>query len=154
MEVCLLLKTKDNRKFLVKEKYLQNLTEYAKTFGSEIWRVHSENKGMELKTLARTICKVDYAGDPEFEWLEKMFPIPKKNRDDILKDAAKIRKFVKRRLLSGKPLSLKELKEKYKNCKVTDACLCNHLATVRNTLSKEGHEFKKIGAGKYCLVES
>ena len=154
MNKCLLLKRNDNRKFLVKEKYLQNVIEYAKTFSSEIWTVHTEAKGMELKALAQACCKVDYDEDLKFELLDKIYPISKKKRDTILKDAAVIRKFVRKRLLSGKPLSLKELKDKYKNCKVTDACLCNHLATVRRDLSQEGHRFKKVGAGNYCLVES
>lgn len=154
MENCLLLKTKDNRKFLVKEKHLPNLIEYAKTFGAEIWGAKADNyKGMELKALANAVCKLDYEESHPFTRTDKLFPLPKKKRETILKDAATIRRFVKKRLLSGSPLSLKELKEKYKSCNVTDACLCNHLATVRRGLSKEGHEFKKVGAGKYCLVE-
>lgn len=152
METCLLLKRKDNRKFLVKEKYLPNLIEYAKTFSSEIWKVQSSKKGMELKALAHAVCKIDYTEDPEYTLTEKIFPIPKKNRSEILQDAAIIRKFVKRRLLSGKAVSLRELKQKYKDRRVTDACLCNHLATMRKELSEKGYKFEKVGAGKYRMV--
>ena len=55
--------------------------------------------------------------------------------------------------MTGKPLSLKSLKKKYENLGITDACLCNHFASVRRNLIKEGVTFRKIGAGKYCLAE-
>ena len=150
---CLLIKTKDNRKFLTYEKHLPSLIEFAKTFNAEIYKVKSLGKLMELKSLANAICDPQYDEKPNHTKIEKLYPKSNKTRDSILKDASKISKFIRRRLLSGKSLSLKELKDKYKNCNVTDACLCNHMATIRQTLVREGHSFSKIGAGKYCLAQ-
>lgn len=153
MNQCLLIRTKDNRKFLTYEKHLPSLIEFAKTFNAEIYKATAEGKLMELKSLANAICDPQYDENPDHTKIEKLYPKSKKTRDIILKDASKISRFIRRRLLSGKPLSLIELKEKYKNCNVTDACLCNHLATMRQSLVREGHSFDKVGAGKYCLVK-
>ena len=154
MQNCLLIKTKDNRKFLTYEKHLPSIIEYAKTFNAEIYKVIAKGKRMELKSLANAICDPQYDEDPECTSVEKLYPRTSKTRKAILKDASRISKFIQRRLLSGNSLSLKELKQKYKNYNVTDACLCNHMATIRKALTREGHTFEKIGAGGYCLKES
>ena len=151
-KTCLLLKTKDGREFLAYEKSLPSLIEFAKTFGAEIYKVEVENqKTLELKALVTAICNQDYKSYPTYTKLEKVCPKPKKDRDTILKTAAQIRKYIRRRLLIGKEVSLKELKKKYKDCKVTDACLCSHFAAIRKLLGREGHNFEKRGAGKYCI---
>jgi len=153
-KTCLLLKTKDGRQFLAYEKSLPSIIEFAKTFGSEIYRVEAENqKVLELKSLVAAICDQDYVSKPIYNKLEKLHPGITRNRDAILKTAAKIRKYIQRRLLNGKEVSLKELKERYKDCKVTDACLCSHFTSTRKSLSREGHAFEKKGAGKYCIAK-
>ncbi len=151
MNECLLIKTKDNRKFLTYEKHLPSLVEFAKTFNAEIYKVKSAGKLMGLKPLANAFCDPQYDENPDHTRVEKLYPKSKKTREIILKDASRISRFIRRRLLSGKSLSLSELKDKYKDCSVTDACLCNHMAIMRQALTREGHAFDKIGAGKYCL---
>jgi hypothetical protein len=154
MEKRLLLKTKDNRKFITYEKNLPSLLEFAKTFGAEIDVVKVENgtKGLELKALTAAICNPKYDNNPEYTPVKKIYPNSKKQRKSILSEAKTIRQFIKKRFISGKNVSLKDLKEKYKNQKLTDACLCNHMAMVRKELSKEGYTFRKMGAGNYCCV--
>lgn len=148
----LLLKVKGGRKFLTHEKCLPSLIEFAKTFSVEIWRVEAEGqKVFELKALAQAICNQDYSQNPKYTNAKKIFPKLKRDRDHILKNAAKIRKFVEQRLLSGKPVSLKQLKEKYKDWDVTDACLCSHLSSIRRMLISQGYEINKLGAGTYQL---
>lgn len=156
IETCLLVKTKDHRRFLTYEKHLLSLVEFAKTFAAEIYRVEPAEgqKVLELKALTAAICDSGYDGPPKYKKVEKIFPKAKRQRQTILADAEKIRRFIKKRLLSGKPVSLRELKNKYKDHKLTDACLCNHLSVVRRNLSDQGHTFRKLGAGKYCLAAS
>lgn len=153
-EKCLLIRTKDKRKFLTYEKNLLSLIEFAKTFGAEIYSVipGAGETVMELKPLTVAICNPEYKEKPKYEKLDKIFPKPKRNRKSILTDAVKIRTFIKKRFLAGKPVSLKELKEKYKESNLTDACLCNHMTVMRRALAEEGHSFRKLGAGKYCLA--
>jgi len=153
-KICLLLKTKDNKKFLTHEKNLPSLIEFAKTFRAEIYRVEVEDqKTLELKALVDAICDQEYEITPKHNKLEKLFPVPKKARKDILADAVKIRSHIFRKLKSGKPVSLKELKKKYQKHKVTDACLCNHLSMARKQLTREGCTVKKLGAGTYCVED-
>lgn len=153
-KTCLLIKTKDGRQFLAYEKSLPSIIEFAKTFGAEIYKVEAENqKVLELKYLVAAICDQDYVSKPIYKKAERLYPRSKRNRDDILKTADTIRKHIQRRLLNGKEVSLKELKEKYKDHQITDACLCSHFTAMRKTLIREGHTFEKKGAGKYCIVK-
>ena len=154
-ETCLLLRTKDKRCFLTNEKHLDTLTEFAKTFKVEVFIVELKEKTkiLGLKTLATAICDQTQNYDVQHTKLEKLYPVNnKRSRKDILQEAGRIQKFILTRFTSGKKLSLKELKEKYKNCNLTDACLCQHMAKVRNNLSRKGHNFEKLGAGVYRLI--
>lgn len=151
---CLLIRTKDNRNFLTHENNLQSLIEFSKVFLAEIYLAeHEEGKVLELKTLANSLCKQDCQSEVQVRKIKKLFPKDGKSRKSILNNAQKIQSFIETRLMSGKPLSLKDLKKKYNTLEITDACLCNHFANVRKKLSKNGHEFSKVGAGTYCLTE-
>ncbi len=152
---CLLIKAKGGKKFLTHEKNLPSLIEFAKTFKSELFlvQIKDDQKVLELKGLTAAFCDPTYNSNPQFENIERIFPRSKRDRKNILNEAENIRKFVTDKLLEGNPVSLKQLKEKYKDQKLTDACLCNHLSMARLSLSKEGCSFEKIAAGTYCLVK-
>lgn len=149
---CLLIKTADKRSFLVSDKILTSIIEYVKTFHAEIYRVDVlEGKVIsQLKNLAGAICNPDYDVEMKVENLEKIYP-KSRPRDSILKNAKSIRDFIYNKLMNGNSVSLKDLKNKYKDCDITDACLCNHLSAVRKQLIKSGKTIKKIGQGKYRL---
>lgn len=151
MTQCLLIKTKNKKRFLTHERNLISLIEYSKTFKSEIYLVEAESSQniLDLKSLTKALCDPQYSADPQYEIIEKVLP-KSKDRKMILDEAKDIREFITERLVSGKPLSLKELKERYKQCKFTDACLCNHFSDCRKILSRKGYVFEKIGAGTYC----
>jgi hypothetical protein len=131
---CLLVKTKNRRRFLTHEKNLAYLIEFAKTFQAEIYLVQPEQgqKLLELKPLTVALCASEYTGASKYAIINRIFPKSKRNRQDILAEAEKIRAFIKKKLMAGKPLSLKELKSKYKANKLTDACLCNQLPSPSN----------------------
>jgi hypothetical protein len=155
MTTCLLVKTQDKRKFLVSEKHLSTLAEFIKTFRAEVYRVELvEGKEIiQLKSLATAICNPDYKPEFKVVKLEKIYPVTRP-RVSILKNAKKIRQHIEKRLRDGRPVSLKSLKKRYKNCNITDACLRNHLSAVRKELAIEGKCVSKIGQGTYCLITS
>jgi hypothetical protein len=154
-EKHLLIKTKDNRKFLTHEKNLAALVEYAKTFGAEIEmvKVTKSTKILELKALTVALCDPNYKSNHEYTIIETIYPKNKRDRQSILEEAKLIKTFIRNTLISGKQISLKDLKENFQKYELTDACLCNHLANVRKTMTKEGFTFKKISAGNYCIEQ-
>lgn len=155
-ERCLLIHTKDRRKFLVAEKHLPAVMEYARVFSAEIYLGYkSENeKTVGLKALSAALCISEIPPEPEFESIKILFPYSRRTRKNILEESVKIRQYIRQQLLEGGTVSLKDLKNKYKECSLTDACLCNHLSITRRLLELEGHGVHKIGAGKYCLSGS
>lgn len=153
-ETCLLLKTKDDRCFVTNENHLNTLTEFAKTFKVEMFLVELKQKTkiLSLKALASAICDQSQNYDVQYTKIKRLFPAIKKSRKEILQESERIQKFILNKFTNGKTLSLKELKEKYKNCNLTDACLCQHMARVRKSLSRKGYDFEKLGAGVYRLI--
>lgn len=155
MNNCLLVKTPDKRKFLVSEKNMSSIIEYVKTFHAEVYQVEVIQGKIiyQLKNLAMAICNPDFDTDMEIKNPKKIYP-KTRPRSFILKNAKKIREFINERLSQGKSVSLKDLKKKYKNCDITDACLCNHLSAVRKQMIKSGMIVAKVGQGKYCLKKN
>ncbi len=154
MTTCLLVRTQDKRKFLVPEKNMPTLIEFIKTFHAEVYRVELiEGKIIpQLKLLASAFCNPEYKSTMKVKKIEKIYPVTRA-RSFLLENAKKIRKYIQKTLASGKPVSMKQLKKRYKNCNVTDACLCNHLSVVRQQMIRSGKLVNKIGQGKYCLVQ-
>jgi len=154
MNNCLLVKTPDKRKFLVNEKNMPSIVEFVKTFHAEVYKVDVlEGKIInQLKNLAGAICNPDYDTEMDIRIIDKIYP-KSRPRSSILKNAKKIKEYIYEKLSEGKTVSLKDLKKKYKNCEITDSCLCNHLSAVRKQMARNGKHIKKIGQGNYCLVE-
>lgn len=155
MRKCLLIKTEDKRNFLIWKKDLKRVLEFANTFQVNIFEVELKEKAQILtaKELVAEFCNPNYKNEAAVIIIDKIFPKkdhkPKRDRKSILEDAAKIHKFIRETLIKGSPVSLKSLKEKYKNCSV--ACLCNHLSGVRKELIEEGKHVEKIGSGTYVI---
>jgi ribosomal 50S subunit-associated protein YjgA (DUF615 family) len=131
------------------------LKEYVTTFGAEICLVEVDAKLkpeiLELKALAPALVDATYTNTTKFKVVERMLPKSKRARKDILQNAIRIQAYIKKKMLAGKSVSLKELKAKYAKLEFTDACLCNHLSQVRRQLLLEGRPVVKLGAGKYCI---
>jgi hypothetical protein len=153
---CLLIQVKGGNSFLTPEKNLTSLIEFAKTFKVEIYLADpaADATILQLKALTAAICDPSYQSSVKCEKLERIFPTSKKNRKNVLIEANKIKSFITTKLLTGKPVSLKELKKKYHDQKLTDACLCHHLTMVRKSLMAEGCEFEKVAAGTYRISNS
>jgi len=151
MKQCLMIKTKDHKKFFTYEKNLPQLIEFSKTFGAEISTVQISNEVevLELEELAPALCEMK-SQKVDCKILEIKLR-PKDNRQNILHRAKKIQKYIQDSLMSGKTVSLKNLVQKYKNQKLTTACLCNHFKLIREKMESEGCLFIKTGGGSYKM---
>lgn len=151
---CLLIKTKDQRKFFTHEKNLELLLEFSKIFKAEISKVNVEEaEVLELEELAPAFCNMAYKiSEPIYKILEIKVPNNKKKRKEILSLSKRINNFIKKEMIQGKDLSLKEIKNKFNSEKLTTACLCAHFTKVRNELEKKGYRSKKVKGGTYRLI--
>ena len=154
---CLLLKTKDKRKFLTYKKNLPLLAEFANTFGAEISLIRLKNEEkidvFELENLAPAICNANYVVNPNYETLENILPKKRRQIKSITNNSQLIKEFIYEKLKKGYVVSLKQLREKFKNQRIANATLCNHLTTSRRKLEKEGYSIIKLRVGEYCLED-
>jgi len=147
MKQCLMIETKDHKKFFTHEKNFPQLIEFSKTFNAEISKVQipSEAEVLELEELAPALCekksqKVQYK-------LIELKMCHRVTRRKILTRAKKIQKYIIGKLKCGETVTLKGLSKKFKG--LTNACLCNHFKLIRENMKTEGYEFVKIGGGSY-----
>ncbi len=155
MTQCLMIKTQDRREFFTHEKNLIQLVEFSKTFGAEISVVKVDDSAasiLDLRDLVPQFC--DQTCKPEktaYEVLEIKLQGVKCKRQQMLKTANRIKNHITDEFLSGNIVSLRGLKRKFARHKLTDACLCQHLARAREELVEQGHAIEKVGGGKYQL---
>jgi hypothetical protein len=151
---CLLIQTKDKRKFFTHEKNYIQLIEFSKTFNAEVSIVKLEQGVvLELEQLAPAICDPAYKKPAvQYEVIETKMATESRTRADILRIAYKVKKYVSEQFRERNAVSLKELKKKFKKHKLTDAALCNHVRRVKQELERDGFKFEKTGAGTYKVV--
>jgi hypothetical protein len=150
---CLLVETRDRRKFFTHEKNFGPLIEFSKSFNASLSLVDAQGgELLDLEELALAVCNPLHKTEKvEYKVLEAKVPIQKKNRKKMISNASKIQKFLLNTFLNGKVVDLKSLKKKYKNYQLTDAALCNHIKKVRDKLLTKGYAIDKVGAGRYRM---
>ncbi len=149
---CLMIKTKDKRKFFTHEKNYVQLIEFSKVFDAEVSVVKvKEAEILDLPDLAPAICTSNCQEPVDYQILEIKISQAQKKRKDILKHADRIKKYIRIKFMSGVVVSLKELTAKFNKYNVTVACLCNHLTQVRKQLESCNVKIVKVGGGKYKM---
>ena len=122
---CLMLKTKDSRKFFTYQKNKPLLEEFSKAFEAEISIVKVDQDALiDIDQLPNVICNPDYQNNIKYEKINNK---PKRTRKETIKNAQKIQKYIRDQIKKGKSVSLKNLQTKFKNLNLTDSCLINHL---------------------------
>jgi hypothetical protein len=147
---CLMLETKDQRRFFTHKRFLPNLVEFCRTFDSEISVVKLKEKAevLDLVELAPAICDANYNQEADYEIVEEK--ISRKNRKPVRTSDA-VRQYVRDRFSSGDTVELQQVAQHFKDLNVGLSSFCKHIAYVRNAMEKEGHQFVKMGGGKYRL---
>jgi hypothetical protein len=149
---CLMIQTKDRKKFFTYEKNLPQLIEFSKIFNAEISTVQipSEAEVLDLEELAPALCEKK-SQDINYKVIEVKLK-PKETRKLSILRASKVISYIKSSLLNGKIVSLKELNKKYKKHNLTIACFCNYFKKARAELAENGHQLVKVGGGKYKIA--
>lgn len=151
---CLLIETKDKRKFFTHEKNFPQLIEFSKTFNASL-SIVKMNQGpvLELAELAPAICSPIYKKPTaQYEIVQNMMSKKDRPRTNILKLAEKIKLHIVEEFKGKRIVSLKELKKKFRKDNLSSATLCNHVRRVKNELETQGFRFEKVGAGQYRAV--
>jgi len=153
MKQCLMIQTNDRKKFFTHEKNLPQLIEFSKAFNAEISivQIANEKEILELEELVPALCEKKSQNQTEYEIIEVKLK-PREDRQTILKRAKDIKDSIKKNLIEGKIVSLKDLSKKYGKYKITTACLCNHFKQTRQELESQGYKFIKVGGGNYKLT--
>jgi hypothetical protein len=149
---CLMLETKDHRKFFTHEKNYPLLVEFGKTFGAEISVVLVEKPEiLDLITLAPAICDSSYEvqNPPILEVVEVKLTRTKRQRKTLRRQATTVKKWIKDQLLAGNIVKLAEVKKKYQRYKLTLQAYSNHLREIRRDLATQGFQVDRVGHGMY-----
>jgi hypothetical protein len=150
---CLMIELKDKRKFFTDKKNYNQLVEFSKAFDAEISVVRTDETPVDLVSLASRVCDDSIkVKKPSFEIIEVKVPCVKQLRSKLRHNAKIIRRWIRKELLDGKVVKLTELARRYKRYKLSLACFCNHLATVRDELEREGFKIEKIKRGEYTIT--
>lgn len=150
---CLLIETKDKKKFITQEKYLHQLVEFSKTFGATISVIEAENVNpLKIEDLVPAICDQNYKNQRfKYEVLETKIKKETRDRRKTLKAASKIQEYIYSQFLQKETVSLKELKKRFKRYELSDAALCNHVRKVKESLVNQGYNIQKVGGGMYRI---
>src|SRR5688572_11083080 len=114
---CLMIKTKDRRKFFTHEKNFIQLLEFSKMFKAEVSVVAvKEAEVLDLEQLAPAFCDATFVQPQpaELTILEVKLSQNRRNRRAILKSAKKITAYITKKFDSGDVVFLKELTRKFK----------------------------------------
>ena len=149
---CLLIELKDKRKFFTQEKNMPQLLEFCKSFNASMKIVQmSGGELYDLENLVLAICDPTVkTTKTTYEIIETKINVNK--RRETLTAAKKIQKFITEQFIKRKNVSLKILKQKYKDLGLSDAALCNHLKKVKSRLQEQGLNIIKEGAGNYKVA--
>jgi len=152
---CLMIETKDNRKFFTHERNYEQLIEFANTVGAEISVVKTREEALDLSPLAAAISDSNHTQDvePKYDIIETKIKKIQKTRNKLLGNAQKIRAFVRGKFESGDVVSLAEIKKKFSSYRLSSACFCNHISKAKKELEMSGARVAKLGPGKYQKVK-
>lgn len=151
---CLLIETKDKRKFFTHEKNFVQLIEFSKAFNAQISTVKlEEGTILELEELAPAICDPTYKKtDVQYKLLETKLNKETRSRKDILKAAALVKNHVEAKFFTRQSVSIKDLQKKFKKYEFTDAAMRNHIKKIMSDLETKGFKFEKTAVGTYKVI--
>lgn len=169
---CLLLKTKDNRRFFTLPQNAHQLLEFSRTFGADMSIVKIESPNlpiMALSDIAPAICNPGYKSPevgeieivepvttnslPPFEYVLNETKEPeKKPTMNPRQTAEMIRNHIRKSFLKYKVVDVQNVAKAFSDSGLRLYTISSHIRRVRDELLDEGHPVVKIGTGQYKLM--
>jgi len=141
---CLMIETKDKRRFFTSKSNFLQLNEFIKVFKPNVFIVEMK-KGelLDIEDLANLLCDTEYKKDHDILYeVVKEVKIDQNKNSKI--DTQKIRDFIKKELINKKTISLKRVKERFKKYDLSDSTYYNQIKAVKTELSSRGFKFVKM----------
>ena len=141
---CLMIETKDKRRFFTSKSNFLQLNEFIKVFKPNVFIVEMK-KGelLDIEDLANLLCDTEYKKDHDILYeVVKEVKIDQNKNSKI--DTQKIREFIKKELINKKTISLKRVKERFKKYDLSDSTYYNQIKAVKTELSSRGFKFVKM----------
>ena len=149
---CLMIQTKDNRKFCTDESNYAQLIEFANTFDAEISVIYlNEGDVMELEQLASAISDPRHNSNPDYKILERKITSKKISNKNMIA-SREIKEHVRNTFANGQTVDFHELMKKFKDYRLSYNAFAAHLFKLRKEFGKKGHCIQKIGPGQYRVV--
>lgn len=155
MNQCLMIKTKDNRKFFTHEKYFPQLIEFSKTFDAEISIVKiKDDNVLDLNDLVPAICNANYKNTTDYELVKTKIAqlsniVP--DRPVNTNRSTEIRNYIEQQFYSGGIVSFKHIFDKFEKYNLDKSTLSNHIAKVKKELIKQGRVVERVKKGEYMM---
>lgn len=148
---CLLIETKDKRKFFTHEKNFIQLIEFSKAFNAEISTVKIDKPPiLELEELAPAICDANYKKcNVEYSIIENK--LQECEKIENLSVSKQIRNYILEQFKNKNIVSLASVKKHFESQTISDASIYNHMRQARVELQKQGYSVVKERAGHYRI---
>ena len=145
---CLMLETKDKRRFFTYEKNYDQLVEFSQVFGGNISVVKvDEADVLDLAELVPAICNPAIHKRPQYELIKT-----KVKRKTVFQTADYVRSIIRKEFMSGRTVILKKMHRRFAKHNLSLSTICNHITSVRRELGRAGIEIVKTGGGKYFAM--
>jgi hypothetical protein len=143
---ALMLKSTNESLLFFSKKYYKKLKIFASKFNLDIFLVTTDSNNLKsLLENMKLFCDQNYDSNNISYQIIKNMDI--KSKKTTL--TADIRTIIKTNFIKNKKLSLQDLKNMLGEYNITDTRLCQHFSHVREALSIQGLEIKKLKNGLY-----
>ncbi len=153
-----MIETPDKKLFTYKKNY-PKLIEFSRTIGAGVSLVQVQQaEVLDIQQLATMLCAPQKGpnDEPEYILLNTKIPRPGSKLREATGRARKrevanrVKSFVEAEFLVGNEVSLKGIRNKFKNYGLSDSTLSNHIRTVKKAMEKKGRKIKGT-KGRYFL---
>lgn len=151
-KICLLLTTKENRKFFISRKYLKQLMEFSGNYECSISIVKTDPKNIEsIQDFIKSFCHQNYTEN------NAKYVIMKKNLQSKKRQNTKseqIRNAIEKTFIQNQKASLEEIKKLFFKDNISTSSLSAYFSEVRKNLGIRGIQIEMIKKGTYVIKSS